>query len=99
MIRPSHTISWNDGQRANKHTREAELAETDLAGRVALLTGASGGIGGALGRRLIGAGVKTAFGYGRRPTRPSGWWPGRRPPGRTPTPGRQGSIDRPAAPV
>jgi 3-oxoacyl-[acyl-carrier protein] reductase len=43
-----------------------ELTEADLADRVALLTGASGGIGGALGRRLIGAGVKAAFGYGRR---------------------------------
>ncbi|GAA1297222.1 3-oxoacyl-ACP reductase [Planotetraspora silvatica] len=38
----------------------------DLAGRVALLTGASGGIGGALGRRLIAAGVRTAFAYGTR---------------------------------
>jgi 3-oxoacyl-[acyl-carrier protein] reductase len=37
----------------------------ELAGRVALLTGASGGIGQALGRRLIAAGVKTAFSYGR----------------------------------
>jgi 3-oxoacyl-[acyl-carrier protein] reductase len=39
----------------------------DLAGRVTLLTGASGGIGGALGRLLIGAGVRAAFAYGRRP--------------------------------
>jgi 3-oxoacyl-[acyl-carrier protein] reductase len=40
-------------------------AHMDLAGRVALLTGASGGIGKALGRRLIEAGVSTAFAYGR----------------------------------
>ncbi|SDI43764.1 SDR family NAD(P)-dependent oxidoreductase [Nonomuraea jiangxiensis] len=39
---------------------------TDLDGRVALLTGASGGIGRALGRRLIAAGVRTAFAYGSR---------------------------------
>jgi 3-oxoacyl-[acyl-carrier protein] reductase len=39
---------------------------TDLNGRVALLTGASGGIGQALGRGLIAAGVKTAFTYGTR---------------------------------
>jgi 3-oxoacyl-[acyl-carrier protein] reductase len=37
----------------------------DLTGRVALLTGASGGIGGALGRRLIAAGARVAFGYGQ----------------------------------
>ncbi len=36
----------------------------DLAGRAALLTGASGGIGAALGRRLIEAGVRVAFAYG-----------------------------------
>lgn len=40
------------------------MAETELAGSVALLTGASGGIGTALGRRLIAAGVRTAFAYG-----------------------------------
>ncbi|MEV0231955.1 SDR family NAD(P)-dependent oxidoreductase [Nonomuraea sp. NPDC050786] len=39
---------------------------TDLNGRVALLTGASGGIGQAIGRRLIAAGVRTAFTYGTR---------------------------------
>ncbi|MEO3867968.1 SDR family NAD(P)-dependent oxidoreductase [Nonomuraea sp. B12E4] len=39
---------------------------TDLNGRVALLTGASGGIGRALGHRLIAAGVRTAFTYGSR---------------------------------
>lgn len=39
------------------------MTESDLAGRVALLTGASGGIGGALGRRLITAGVRAAFAY------------------------------------
>lgn len=33
--------------------------------RVVLLTGASGGIGGALGRRLIDAGARVAFAYGR----------------------------------
>ena len=37
----------------------------DIQGRVAVLTGASGGIGQALGRRLIEAGAKTAFTYGR----------------------------------
>ncbi|MGI5291476.1 SDR family NAD(P)-dependent oxidoreductase [Nonomuraea polychroma] len=37
---------------------------TELHGRVAVLTGASGGIGQALGRRLVAAGVKTAFTYG-----------------------------------
>jgi 3-oxoacyl-[acyl-carrier protein] reductase len=37
--------------------------DNDLSGRVALLTGASGGIGGALGRRLIAAGVRVAFTY------------------------------------
>ncbi|WP_433438310.1 SDR family NAD(P)-dependent oxidoreductase [Nonomuraea sp. CA-141351] len=39
----------------------------DLSGKVALLTGASGGIGRALGRRLIAARVKTVFAYGSRP--------------------------------
>ncbi|WP_431907174.1 SDR family NAD(P)-dependent oxidoreductase [Nonomuraea jabiensis] len=39
---------------------------TQLTGRVALLTGASGGIGQAIGRRLIAAGVRTAFTYGTR---------------------------------
>ena len=42
------------------------MTELTLNGRVALLTGASGGIGAALGRRLIEAGVKAAFTYGRR---------------------------------
>jgi DHA1 family inner membrane transport protein len=36
----------------------------DLAEKVALLTGASDGIGHALGRRLVAAGVRTAFAYG-----------------------------------
>jgi 3-oxoacyl-[acyl-carrier protein] reductase len=36
-----------------------------LAGRVALVTGASGGIGGALARRLADAGVRLALGYAR----------------------------------
>jgi 3-oxoacyl-[acyl-carrier protein] reductase len=40
------------------------MADMDIAGRVALLTGASGGIGGALGRRLIAAGARVAFAYG-----------------------------------
>ncbi|MGP3965135.1 SDR family NAD(P)-dependent oxidoreductase [Nonomuraea sp. 3N208] len=38
----------------------------ELNGRVALLTGASGGIGQALGRELVAAGVRTAFTYGSR---------------------------------
>jgi 3-oxoacyl-[acyl-carrier protein] reductase len=42
------------------------VSMSDLTGRVALLTGASGGIGQALGRRLIAAGVRTAFTYGSR---------------------------------
>lgn len=33
----------------------------ELRDRVVLLTGASGGIGGALGRRLIAAGARVAF--------------------------------------
>lgn len=37
----------------------------DLAGRVALITGASGGIGSALARRLAKGGVRVALGYGR----------------------------------
>ena len=41
------------------------MQDDDLMGRVALLTGASGGIGGALGRRLIAAGV--AFTYHAHP--------------------------------
>jgi 3-oxoacyl-[acyl-carrier protein] reductase len=40
------------------------MSDADLAGRVVLLTGASGGIGGALGRRLIAAGARAAFTYG-----------------------------------
>jgi 3-oxoacyl-[acyl-carrier protein] reductase len=36
----------------------------ELAGRVALVTGASGGIGQALGWRLAGAGARVALGYG-----------------------------------
>ncbi|MFB7667269.1 SDR family NAD(P)-dependent oxidoreductase [Kitasatospora sp. NPDC056138] len=40
--------------------------ESGLAGRVVLLTGASGGIGGALGRRLISAGARVAFAAGSR---------------------------------
>lgn len=40
------------------------MPDNALRGRVALLTGASGGIGAALGRALIGEGVRVAFGYG-----------------------------------
>jgi 3-oxoacyl-[acyl-carrier protein] reductase len=40
------------------------LTEMELAGKVALLTGASGGIGDALGRSLIAAGTRVAFSYG-----------------------------------
>ncbi|HEY6912797.1 MAG TPA: SDR family NAD(P)-dependent oxidoreductase [Myxococcales bacterium] len=36
-----------------------------LAGKVALVTGASGGIGGALSRRLASMGVRVALGYAR----------------------------------
>ncbi len=43
------------------------MVEQELDGRVVLLTGASGGIGEALGRRLIGAGARVAFTYGSRP--------------------------------
>ena len=43
------------------------MKDDDLTGRVALLTGASGGIGGALGRRLIAAGVRVAFSYSSHP--------------------------------
>jgi 3-oxoacyl-[acyl-carrier protein] reductase len=39
----------------------------ELAHRVVLLTGASGGIGGALGRRLIAARARVAFTYSRHP--------------------------------
>lgn len=40
------------------------MERSPLAGKVALLTGASGGIGRALGRRLIAEGVRVAFAYG-----------------------------------
>lgn len=40
------------------------IDDTVLHGRVVLLTGASGGIGGALGRRLIAARARVAFTYG-----------------------------------
>ncbi|WP_131738180.1 SDR family NAD(P)-dependent oxidoreductase [Actinomadura roseirufa] len=43
------------------------MTDLDLSGKVALLTGASGGIGRALGGRLIAAGVKTAFAYSAHP--------------------------------
>src|SRR5215475_2811405 len=40
---------------------------SELADRVVLLTGASGGIGAALGRRLIAAGARVAFCYSGHP--------------------------------
>lgn len=40
---------------------------TELSDRVVLLTGASGGIGAALGRRLVAAGARVAFGYSGHP--------------------------------
>lgn len=49
------------GNRAASHGRT-------LAGRVALITGASGGIGQALGRRLAGEGARLALAYGANGT-------------------------------
>src|SRR5206468_12965525 len=40
-------------------------AESELAGRVALVTGASGGIGAAIARALASAGTTVGVGYGR----------------------------------
>jgi NAD(P)-dependent dehydrogenase (short-subunit alcohol dehydrogenase family) len=44
------------------------VAGDPLAGRVALVTGASGGIGQAIARRLAGAGANLALAYAREPT-------------------------------
>jgi len=41
------------------------VADPELSGRVALVTGASGGIGSAISRALVRAGAMVALGYGR----------------------------------
>jgi 3-oxoacyl-[acyl-carrier protein] reductase len=46
-----------------RRAREARLTNGALTGRVALITGASGGIGQALGRRLAAEGAAVALGY------------------------------------
>jgi 3-oxoacyl-[acyl-carrier protein] reductase len=60
----SPALGWHHCQDRTTSRVEAAVTQPGLAGRVVLLTGASGGIGRALGRRLIQAAAKVAFAYG-----------------------------------